>query len=221
MAANLVKQFFTGGKCFFTVKVPVAFASEHKTELHYTYRIEQAEPTERFPKPAHFVKLLTGPNNTEDYSYLGMLNAETGEVRLTAKSFARDTAWSVRIVRRVLAQVFEGEGVPAIQKAGWEVDHMGKCGRCGRPLTVPESLECGVGPDCAALMGIPYATRSKAKTPRKPRTPKCEKPTRAELITEEGAALSAAMASEAAAEEVRNPAPVEEPAEVKADDVFF
>lgn len=220
MAAKLVKEFFTGGKCFFTVKVPTAFASEHKTELHYTFRIEQAEPTEKFPNPAHFVKLLTGPNNTEDYSYMGMLNPTTGEVRLTQRSCVSKDAWSVRIVRRVLAQVFEGEGTAAIERAGWEVDHMGRCGRCGRPLTVPESLECGVGPDCAALMGIPYATRSKAKTPRKPRTPKCEKPTRAELIAEEGAALSAAMASEAAAEEARVNPP-EQPAEVKPEDVFF
>jgi uncharacterized metal-binding protein YceD (DUF177 family) len=29
-----------------------------------------------------------------------------------------------------------------------DVDHMGKCGRCGRPLTVPESVRSGFGPEC-------------------------------------------------------------------------
>ena len=28
----------------------------------------------------------------------------------------------------------------------------GACGRCGRPLTVPSSIDRGIGPDCAALM---------------------------------------------------------------------
>lgn len=30
-----------------------------------------------------------------------------------------------------------------------EVWHEGRCGRCGRKLTVPESIETGIGPDCA------------------------------------------------------------------------
>jgi hypothetical protein len=166
MASKLLKEFFTGGKAYFTVKVPEAFASEKGCNLHYTFRIEQADPTEKYPNPAHFVKLLTGPNNTEDYTYMGILNPKTGEVRHTANSKIAETAWSFRIVRRVLAQIFEGEGMPAIQKHGWDVDHMGRCGRCARPLTVPESIELGIGPDCAEQMGIPYPTRSKASKPR-------------------------------------------------------
>lgn len=173
MAAKLPKEFFTGGNCTFTVKVPEAFATHHRCNLHYTFKVECAEPTDRFPNPAHFVKLLTGPDNTKDFSYLGMLNPATGEVRLTVKSCCGDTAWAVRIVRRVLAQIFEGRGMPAIIEQGWDVDHMNKCGRCGRPLTVPESIECGIGPDCAELLGIPYPTRTKTTKPRKARTPKC------------------------------------------------
>ena len=30
--------------------------------------------------------------------------------------------------------------------------HMGRCGRCGRALTVPSSIESGLGPECAAKM---------------------------------------------------------------------
>ncbi len=32
--------------------------------------------------------------------------------------------------------------------------HEGKCGRCGRALTVPDSIATGLGPDCAAMMGV-------------------------------------------------------------------
>ena len=139
MATQLTRHFFCGGNC----------------------------TSEKYPNPATFVKLLTGSDNTADYSYLGMLNEQTGEVRLTAKSCAGADSWAVRIVRRVLAQMWEGEGMQAILAAGWDVHHEGRCGRCGRPLTVPESLEVGIGPDCAEQMGIPYPTRSKPAKARK------------------------------------------------------
>src|ERR1700675_3055956 len=34
---------------------------------------------------------------------------------------------------------------------------MGKCGRCGKPLTVPESIASGFGPDCREMMGMAAA----------------------------------------------------------------
>ncbi len=154
--AKLPKEFFIGGNCTFTVKVPEAFASKAGTELHYTYKIEEGK-----------IKLLTGPNNTKDYKFLGNLIPTTGQVMLTMLSCAGSAAWSVRILRRVMAQVFEGGGIAEVQKHGWDVDHMGKCGRCGRPLTVPESIEIGIGPECAAVMGITYPVRTKAAKPRK------------------------------------------------------
>lgn len=172
MANALTKHFFCAGNCTFTVRVPEDFAGKNGCNLHYTFKVEKAEPTERFPKPATFIKLLTGPDNTQDYSYLGMLNEETGEVRLTQRSCVGETAWAVRIIRRVFGQMWEGEGCAAIERAGWHLHHEGRCGRCGRPLTVPESLEVGIGPDCAEKMGIDYPTRTKPKKERKPRVSK-------------------------------------------------
>jgi hypothetical protein len=29
-----------------------------------------------------------------------------------------------------------------------EIWHEGKCGKCGRQLTVPSSIETGIGPEC-------------------------------------------------------------------------
>lgn len=37
-----------------------------------------------------------------------------------------------------------------------EVRHAGKCGRCGRKLTVPESIDTGFGPSCAGEIGIAW-----------------------------------------------------------------
>ena len=36
-----------------------------------------------------------------------------------------------------------------ITEAGFDVHHEGKCGKCGRPLTVPESVKTGLGPICS------------------------------------------------------------------------
>jgi len=33
-----------------------------------------------------------------------------------------------------------------------DVHHEGRCGRCNRKLTVPESIENGLGPECAGKM---------------------------------------------------------------------
>ena len=32
------------------------------------------------------------------------------------------------------------------------IQHIGKCCKCGRPLTDPESIKLGVGPICAKLV---------------------------------------------------------------------
>jgi hypothetical protein len=38
--------------------------------------------------------------------------------------------------------------------SGWEFRHEGRCGRCGRTLTVPESIDSGFGPECINLAGL-------------------------------------------------------------------
>lgn len=37
------------------------------------------------------------------------------------------------------------------------VYHVGKCGRCGKKLTTPESILTGLGPTCASLCEVPRA----------------------------------------------------------------
>ena len=98
-----------------------------------------------------FVSLLTGPQNESDYSYIGVLNPKTGEVRLTKASKFSEGTMVVRLLRRTLARVWAGEQ-EAIEAAGFRVHHEGRCCRCGRTLTVPSSVESGIGPECAEMM---------------------------------------------------------------------
>lgn len=140
-----VKKFFTAGRAVFTIEVPKDFVETYKTNPHYTYRIRTKEEK---GQTKWFVDLLSGPDNVNSYTYMGRMNPETGNVVLTKKSKITEDAWSYRILRRCLARIFEGKP-NKIAKAGFDVKHEGMCGKCGRRLTVPQSIDTGLGPICA------------------------------------------------------------------------
>lgn len=93
----------------------------------------------------YFVGVLTGVDNQSNYSYIGMIDAETDTpiFRLTKKSKLSNDAQSVVAFRWFFAHAMTGE-LPET----CEFYHAGKCCRCGRKLTVPESITDGVGPEC-------------------------------------------------------------------------
>lgn len=135
------RQFITAGRSIFTVQ-------SGKTGEHKTFRVAHKKGTEKFP-PAWFVFLLTGPDNTNDYTFLGLLDPETGRVRLSRSSRFTDASQPVRVVRWALEMVWKNQELPS----GYKIHHEGRCGKCGRLLTVTESVESGIGPECAKKMG--------------------------------------------------------------------
>jgi hypothetical protein len=144
----ITPDFVTAGNATFTIEpAPAYLAGRPECKPHYTYRVSRKPATERWGE-TWFVSLLAGQDNTADYAYLGILDATAGAVRLTARSPFGPDACPVKIVSRVLAALWAGNG-GAVEAAGWKVHHEGRCGRCGRALTVPESVESGIGPECA------------------------------------------------------------------------
>ncbi len=144
-----VKEFFTAGRAVFTLQVPADFRAEHpEVNAHYTYRINHVPANDRWPE-AWFVSLLIGSDNQHAYKSFGKLNPETGAVKLNKTSFLNEASWAYRLVYRALVNVFAGTP-ERIEEAGFELHHEGRCGRCGRPLTVPESIKSGLGPICAS-----------------------------------------------------------------------
>jgi hypothetical protein len=130
-------KFFEAGSAIFTV-------GNNKGE-HYTFRIGRKEETQPL-----FVSLLTGPQNTSDYTYLGIYNPTTGSVGLTKASKFNEDSVPVRVVRWALNQVRNNKELPS----GYSIQHAGRCCRCSRVLTTPESTRLGWGPECAKLMGV-------------------------------------------------------------------
>ena len=148
----ITKQFILAGKAVFTVEIPASYGSERGLKGHYTFKVCHKEASAQYPE-AWFVNLLTGPDNTSDYTYFGMLRPADGQLDLTAKSHHTESSKLVAVLRRVLARVWAGEQ-DAITAAGFNLHHEGKCCRCGRILTTPESVTSGIGPECAKKLGV-------------------------------------------------------------------
>lgn len=128
------RTFITAGKATFTLE---------GRDTRYTFRVRT--PTRG---ATLFVSLLTGPDNTRDYTYMGVLHPATGYVRLTRASTYTDISTPVIALRWALAIVWTGGILPAPAR----LMHVGRCGRCGRALTVPSSILAGIGPECATKL---------------------------------------------------------------------
>ena len=148
LPANAVLPYLFAGNATFTVL-------NTATQGRFTFKVQVAKDkaTGKALDFPWFVKVLTGSNNESDYRYLGVIfSAPEGQPRtlkLTGKSFATPDTPCAKAFSWVLDRL-QGKGLPPTV----EVWHSGHCGRCGKTLTVPESIERGIGPDCAAIMGV-------------------------------------------------------------------
>lgn len=116
------------------------------TGTRYTFKVRRAKDNGNGRTPPWFVSLLTGPSNTRDYTYMGTV-FDDGAKRLvlTRKSTYKPTSTPVKAFNYLVA-CLQGQTFGQM-----EVWHEGRCGRCGHKLTVPESIESGLGPVCAGL----------------------------------------------------------------------
>jgi hypothetical protein len=124
-------EFFSGGNALFTVSNPQG--------TRYTFRIRKPKPDMPF-----FVSLLTGPDNESSYTYLGIYVPQIQAIRLTSKSRYTEDSLPVKVLRWAVK-------LPKLPE-GYAIQHEGRCCRCGRTLTVPESIDAGIGPECAGLL---------------------------------------------------------------------
>lgn len=138
---SITKGFVLAGDAVFTIETP---------DSHRTYKVSRVEASERW-KEAYFVKMLTGADNNEDYTYVGKLDDFSGQVSPTARSKFKTDDFAVRLFNRVMARVWSDDH-EAYTQHGFKTHHEGKCGRCGRRLTVPTSVESGIGPECTKML---------------------------------------------------------------------
>jgi hypothetical protein len=114
-----------------------------KTGTRYTYKFSRGKRRDGDRgEPLIFVKLLTGPDNQSSYTYIGYINP--AQIGLHAGRKGQPTAVAFRALDWAINQL-----AADVMPDSLEVWHSGTCGRCGRELTVPESIASGLGPVCA------------------------------------------------------------------------
>jgi hypothetical protein len=129
-------RFVLAGNAIFTIQ-------NRETGNRFTYKIKVSDNNPHF----FFVSVLNGPDNWTNYAYIGVISKKPGHTigmfEYGAKSKIGEQSQSVksflwfwiRVTRATLPDIVF-------------VYHANKCGRCGRKLTVPESVETGFGPEC-------------------------------------------------------------------------
>jgi len=123
------KQFILAGNATVTVE-------NEQTGGRFTFKVIQPDDS----KP-HFVRVLTGNNNETDYTFLGTI-FNKANYRHGRNSRITEQATSAKAFNWVWAHL-------ADLPANVHIYHEGRCGRCGRKLTVPSSIKTGFGPECA------------------------------------------------------------------------
>lgn len=149
-------QLLTAGRAVLTIR-------SKRTQARFTFRFRRpdAEPGRRRPiwvsRLGHPPHLPTTDGPQAEYvklwSFLGTIWPEEGRVwhfNPSAKSPVPvddqsmvAAAWIARMLPFAVDHLME--------EATWW--HEGRCGRCGRRLTVPESIESGFGPECVKHVG--------------------------------------------------------------------
>lgn len=144
-------EFILAGNAIFTLQ-------NAETGARFTYKVTLAKRGSHDRPRPWFVSVLTGSNNEEDYTYLGCIwkvegmNSGLPSYARTSKSPVSEGAPSQKGAAWLVKRIAEHLAAPVVfqnLKAPMSIFHEGRCGRCGRLLTVPESIENGLGPICA------------------------------------------------------------------------
>lgn len=124
------REFAFGGNARFTLV-------SKKTGDRKTFRVAKAKDKDDM----FFASLLTGPDNTADFTYLGFIKGNRAELIPGRKGQPAHPAF--RALHWTLVNL-----AADIMPEQLEFWHEGRCARCARPLTDPASIEAGFGPEC-------------------------------------------------------------------------
>jgi len=136
-------NFILGGKATVTFQ-------NRETLNRYTFKVVQ-------PKPSmpYFVKVLVGSDNENSYNFIGTIFNSNGIIfKHSRKSRVTEKATSVRVFAYVLKNLLANKLPKSI-----EIWHEGRCCCCGRKLTVPSSIESGIGPECSKRYSLIYTDK--------------------------------------------------------------
>lgn len=137
-----LSNFIFAGNATFTVV-------NKSTRNRFTFRIRRAGwGTSTYDEKSgiFYISVLTGSDNNSSYTYIGTFFGGTSQVyRHSPKSKITPKAVSNQVLTWFFSSYFKSpSSFPTVK-----VFHSGKCGKCGKKLTTPESVKSGLGPYCA------------------------------------------------------------------------
>lgn len=125
-----ITEFMTAGRAIFTLV-------SRRTGKRFTYKQTRTKHDPR----SFYVALRT---QKDFFSYLGLITPAQGLTTTHKSIVAPEALRALRWFRTRLEH-----NLPLADVEFW---HEGRCGRCNRLLTVPESITRGIGPECAGLL---------------------------------------------------------------------
>lgn len=128
-------EFMTAGKAIVTLR-------SKKSGARFTFKIKNSDN-----KSCRFVSVLTGQDNSNSYEYLGHILVRSNVFFPGKNSRINRDAPSMKAFEWAWRFISSNQMPKDV-----EIWHEGCCGRCGRRLTVPESIASGFGPECAGRM---------------------------------------------------------------------
>ena len=134
-----IEKFIFAGNCTFTM-----FNS--RTGKHLTYKVQKLKPHKKKPGTTDdvwFISALTGSNNEDDFAFIGSIrfpNAVCSYNHSAKAKLPKDDLRSISFA-------WFAQNINALPDS-IRVFHEGTCAKCGRKLTVPESVKSGYGPSC-------------------------------------------------------------------------
>jgi len=130
-----IQAFLFGGKAFVTL-----LNTEKNTRL--TFKVNQ--PKKLKGSNMHFVSVMKGADNEQSYTFVGTIFDEKS-FKHSRKSMESQDGVASKTINAFMNMLNTKQIHSKL-----EVWHEGRCGCCGRKLTVPESIVTGLGPLCAA-----------------------------------------------------------------------
>ncbi len=119
------------------------YTIESPTGEYRTFQIRTQPDDAKFAPGKRTISLLNGPDNTQSYIGFGWVVGR--DIRVWHKKLG--TRFE-KFALMLMALILHGDE-SALWTKGYRLHGEGRCCRCNRVLTVPESVKTGIGPVCA------------------------------------------------------------------------
>jgi len=138
-----IKRFIFAGNATFTIV-------NNNSGNRFTYKVVKKEKKEGNGF-IWFVNLLSGTNNDSNYSRLCFMYGNNNGFSIRNKDYKiSQKATSYLAFEWLINKTNNMQEIPSYV----DFYHENKCCKCGKKLTVPESIKNGIGPECSKSFNL-------------------------------------------------------------------